>query len=90
LLWGEGEDEAVIIRSACKHTTDATQRAVWFCNHTPVFWSERVLERAPESGPWDEKLREEEQTGGRRGRGQQCWGGDNDNNEGMHNNYINK
>ena len=71
------------------HTTDAAQKQFWFCNHTPVDGSEQVLERAPESGPWDEKLGEEEQTGGQRGRGWQCGGGDNDNNGGMHNNYIN-
>ena len=51
------------------HTTDAAKKQFWFCNHTPVDGSEQVLERAPESSPWDEKLGEEERTGRQKGGG---------------------
>ena len=34
--WGEGEDEVVLIRSACTHATNPTQKQFWFCNPTTV------------------------------------------------------
>ena len=78
----------VLIRSACTQVTNTARKQFWFCNHTTVDGSMQGLERAPESGPWERHLGEEEWSGGGRGRGWQRRGGDNDNNWGMHNNYT--